>query len=234
MSPLCLPFQGTIILSSTASAAIQVPAPAGDRPKAPDPLDGTDLPHALQSLPLPPNSCPALLGWAGRGGCSQSLRDSPSQLRWHELPELRDLVSSLCCCRPKPDGPGCWVRRAPLSPWFPFRGLLPTPVASCMQPTAPRPGGLSGGLTAHEGGKTASTQDLKGRSEGWGPPEGEEADGGRKHLAGCGRGCPQACPQGRQATTSLRADPCQLPCPANRPIRQREARAASGSEVGGP
>ena len=136
MSPLCLPFQGTIILSSTASAAIQVPAPAGDRPKAPDPLDGTDLPHALQSLPLPPNSCPALLGWAGRGGCSQSLRDSPSQLRWHELPELRDLVSSLCCCRQSRTAPGAGSAGLHSHPGFPFGGSCPLlwPPACSPQP----------------------------------------------------------------------------------------------------
>ena len=107
-------------------------------------------------------------------------------------------------------------------------------MASCVQPTAPRPGGLSGDLTSHEGGKTASTQDLKRGSEGWGPPEGEEVEGGIRPLAGCGRGCPQACPQECQPRASLRADPCQLPRPANRPIGQREARVASGSEVGGP
>lgn len=74
----------------------------------------------------------------------------------------------------------------------------------------------------------------EGGSDGWGPPEREEVEGGIKPRVGCGRGCPQVCPLGYQARASLRADPCQLPCPANRPVGQREAREASGCEVGGP
>ena len=136
--------------------------------------------------------------------------------------------------RSKQGSLGCQGHRAPPSSPFPFRGLLPAPASSCMQPTAPRPGGPSGDLTSHEAGKTATTQLLKGGSDSCGPPECEEVEGGIKPWAGCGRGCPLACPQGCPARASLRADPCQLPCPANRPVGQREARVASGSEVGGP